>query len=73
MNADGSGQTRLTRDLNGRYIYEATIPPIFVRMQVSLLPKNTTWKVKAVVTVVANEAQTAWAKQVLTKRHAPNC
>jgi Tol biopolymer transport system component len=59
--------------LNRQYVYEASIPPLFIRMQVALLPKNTTWKMKAVVTVVANEAQTAWAKQVLTKSHAPNC
>jgi hypothetical protein len=71
--APSAGVRSVVFYLNGQYIYEASIPPIFVRMQVSLLPKHTTWTVKAVVTVVANEAQTAWVKQVLTKRHAPNC
>jgi Tol biopolymer transport system component len=60
--------------INGRNYGEFSIPPIFIRMQVSMLPKRGTWTVKATVLVVGNEAQTVWVKRVLTKRrHAGGC
>lgn len=52
---------------------QASTPPIFLRVPVSLLPKRGPWTVKATVFVVGDEAQTVWIKRMLTKRYAGGC
>ena len=71
--APSAGVLSVNFSVNGRSYGDFTIPPIFLRFPVSGLPKTKTWTIRAVATIVAGEAQTAWVKRVFTKRHAARC